>query len=92
MNNSADLLKELRIDRSAPPPPTSRRGLWIALAAIVALIVLALVAWAVFGRARGVEVQTATVTAIGNGGDANSVAVVQSTFSVSTGIKDLGGL
>jgi len=32
------------------------------------------------------------VTAIGNGGDANSVAVVQSTFSVSTGIKDLGGL
>lgn len=32
------------------------------------------------------------VTAIGNGGDANSVAVVQSTYSVSTGIKDLGGL
>jgi type IV pilus assembly protein PilX len=32
------------------------------------------------------------VTAIGNGGDANSVAVVQSTYSVTTGIKDLGGL
>ncbi|HZX77420.1 efflux RND transporter periplasmic adaptor subunit [Lysobacter sp.] len=73
MNNSADLLKELRIDRSAPPPPPSRRGLWIALAAIAALIVLALVAWAVFGRSRGVEVQTATVTAIGNGGGSASV-------------------
>jgi len=32
------------------------------------------------------------VTAIGNGGDLNSVAVVQSTYSVSTGVKDLGGL
>ena len=73
MNNSADLLKELRIDRNAPPPPPSRRGLWIALAAIAALIVLALVAWAVFGRSRGVEVQTATVTAIGNGGGSASV-------------------
>lgn len=73
MNNSADLLKELRIDRSAPPPPPSRRGLWIALAAVAALIVLALVAWAVFGRSRGVEVQTATVTAIGNGGGSASV-------------------
>lgn len=73
MNNSADLLKELRIDRSAPPPPPSRRGLWIVLAAVAALIVLALVAWAVFGRSRGVEVQTATVTAIGNGGSSASV-------------------
>jgi type IV pilus assembly protein PilX len=32
------------------------------------------------------------VTATGNGGDANSIAVVQSTYSVSTGVKDLGGL
>ncbi|GAA5069604.1 efflux RND transporter periplasmic adaptor subunit [Lysobacter panacisoli] len=73
MNNSADLLKELRIDRSAPPPPPSRRGLWIALAAAAALVVLALIAWAVLGRSRGVEVQTATVAAIGNGGGSASV-------------------
>ena len=41
MNTSADLLKELRIDRKAPPPePTSRRGLWITLGVIVALLAL----------------------------------------------------
>ena len=40
MANSADLLKELRIDRSAPPPP-SRRGLWIALAVAGAVVLLA---------------------------------------------------
>lgn len=73
MNNSADLLKELRIDRSAPPPPPSRRGLWIALGSVAALLVIALVSWAVFGRSRGVEVQTATVTAIGNGDSSASV-------------------
>lgn len=92
MNNSADLLKELRIDRSAPPPPPSRRGLWIALAAIAAVLVLALVAWAVFGRSRGVEVQTATVTAIGNGGanasvlDATGYVVARRMATVSAKI------
>ena len=50
MNNSADLLKELRIDRKAPPPPPSRRGLWIALAVAGAPCVLALAGWALFGR------------------------------------------
>jgi type IV pilus assembly protein PilX len=45
-----------------------------------------------FGLAPSGTARVYQVTAIGNGGDANSVAVVQSTYSVSTGIKDLGGL
>jgi RND family efflux transporter MFP subunit len=73
MNTSADLLKELRIDRSAAPPP-SRRGLWIGLAIAAAVVlVLSLAAWALFGRDQGVEVHTAPVAAIGNGGANASV-------------------
>ena len=72
MNTSADLLKELRIDRSAPPPP-SRRGLWIGLGVAAAVIVLALLAWALFGRDKAIEVRTAAVVAIGDGGGSASV-------------------
>jgi RND family efflux transporter MFP subunit len=72
MNSSADLLKQLRIDRSAPPP-ASRRGLWIALAITAAVLVLLLLGWTVFGRDRAIEVRTADVVAIGNGGGSASV-------------------
>lgn len=71
MNNS-DLLKELRIDRSAAPPP-SRTGLWIGLGIAAAVLVLALVGWAVFGRDRAIEVKTADVTAVDSGGGSASV-------------------
>ncbi|MBC7991234.1 MAG: efflux RND transporter periplasmic adaptor subunit, partial [Luteimonas sp.] len=47
MNTSADLLKELRIDRKAAPPPASRRGLWIAVVAVAVLLLLAVAGWAV---------------------------------------------
>jgi RND family efflux transporter MFP subunit len=66
MNSSADLLKELRIDRSAPPPE-SRRGLWIALVAVAIVLILAAAAWAVVTRNAGITVHIATVVAIGNG-------------------------
>jgi RND family efflux transporter MFP subunit len=69
--NNADLLKELRIDRSAPPPAPSRTGLWIGMGIALAVVVLALAAWALFGRDDAIEVKTATVAALDSGGSAS---------------------
>jgi len=77
MNTNAELLKELRIDRNAPPPP-SRRGLWITLAVVVAVLLVAGAAWAILGRDRGIEVQVATVQATG-GGDSGATSVLDAT-------------
>ncbi len=74
MNTSADLLKELRIDRKAPPPREPRRGLWIGLAiAAAVLVALAVGGWWLFGRDQGIEVRTAPVAAIASGGASASV-------------------
>jgi RND family efflux transporter MFP subunit len=73
MNSSADLLKQLRIDRSAPPPQGSRRGLWIALAAVVLVLAMAGIAWALLGRDTAINVHTDTAVAIGNGAASSSV-------------------
>lgn len=75
MNASAELLKELRIDRqkgAAPPPSSPRRGLWITLA-VVALVLLAGVGWFAFGREKPLEVTTAPVLAIQQGTASSSV-------------------
>ena len=73
MNTPADLLNALKIDRSAPPPPASRKGLWIGLAVVAVLLVLAAAGWFAFGRDDAIEVRTAEVVAIGNGGGSASV-------------------
>ena len=75
MNKAADLLNELRIDRGAPAPASSRRGLWLTLGigAAVLAIPIAIGAWALFGRYDAVEVQTAQVVAIGGSGGNASV-------------------
>jgi len=72
MNASAELLKELRIDRKAPPPAPQRRWLWIVLAVIV-LLALAGGAWFFLGRARPVEVRTAPVVSMDSAGAGASV-------------------
>ncbi|MDC6711138.1 biotin/lipoyl-binding protein, partial [Leclercia adecarboxylata] len=56
----------------SPPPSPPRRGRWIALA-VVLLIVLAGLAWFVFGRERPITVTTAPVVAIQQGGASSSV-------------------
>lgn len=74
MNKSADLLKELRIDRkAAPSEPPSRRGLWTGLGIVALLVVLGLGGWLWFGRDRGIPVRTAPVVAIGSNGASASV-------------------
>jgi RND family efflux transporter MFP subunit len=91
MNTSADLLKELRIDRKAAPPP-SRRGLWTALIVIAVIAALGVGLWLFLTRDKGVEVRTATVAAIGSGGtsasvlDATGYVVARRTATVSAKI------
>jgi RND family efflux transporter MFP subunit len=71
MNRQEDLLNELRIDRSAPPPP-SRRGWWIAASVLVALALVVLAGWKLFGS-KAVEVHTATVATASSSGGSTSV-------------------
>ncbi|WP_295968968.1 efflux RND transporter periplasmic adaptor subunit [uncultured Xanthomonas sp.] len=74
MSTSSDLLKELRIDRKAPPSePPSRRGLWIAVVLLVLLLALGAGGWWLFGRSKPLEVRTAAVVAIAPGSSSASV-------------------
>ena len=79
MNNSAELLKELRIDRTAPAAPgpaTPRRWLWWVLGLLLVLV-LAVVAGIAFGRGKPIEVRTAPVVAIGQ--DSASASVLDAS-------------
>ena len=78
MNSSADLLKSLKIDRSAPPPPAPRKGLWIGLAVAGAVVVLGAAGWFALNRDSGIEVRTGDTVAIGSGGTA-SASVLDAT-------------
>lgn len=73
MSTSAELLKELRIDRNAPAgPPPSRRGVWIGVAGVV-LLLLAAAGWWWLGRRPAIEVRTAPVVTIAAAGSSASV-------------------
>lgn len=72
MTENRDLLKELRIDRSAPPP---REGVptwaWIA-GGLAALLVVGVLAWWLMARSAAPEVRTAQAVAIGGSGGAGA--------------------
>ncbi len=77
MTSNADLLNALKIDRSTPPPPASRKGLWLALLAAGAVVIAGIGFMALRGG-KGVEVRVAEATAIGGAGS-GSASVLDAT-------------
>ena len=90
MTTKADLLRELRIDRTAAPPPR-RRWPWITLAVLGGLLVLALLVSMLSGG-EAAEVRVAPVEAAGAGAapasvlDASGYVVARRMATVSAKI------
>ena len=86
MNASAELLKELRIDRSAAPPPrgpsSSRRWLWVVIGLVLALL-LALVIGALVSRKPTITVETAPVVAMAQAGGGSTAVLDASGYVVA---------
>lgn len=72
MSASADLLKELRIDRKAAPPAPPGRGPRVVFGVLVVIALAGAGAWWML-RHKPVDVRTAPVAAIAAGGESASV-------------------
>jgi RND family efflux transporter MFP subunit len=72
MNDTSNLLNQLRIDRRDEGPPTRGRA-WMVGAAILLPLLLFASWWAWSARGAAVAVQTATARAVGGGGGSASV-------------------
>ncbi|MUV13471.1 efflux RND transporter periplasmic adaptor subunit [Noviluteimonas gilva] len=79
MPASADLLKELRIDRSAPPPARDGNKRWVFIAIGAGLLAVILGAWVVLGRDKATEVETAQVTSVGGANGSGAATVLDAT-------------
>lgn len=82
MSTNADLLKSLKIDRNASPPP-ARKGPWIALAAVAVLALLGAGGWWLLGRDAGIEVRTASAVPLSAGGGAAASVLDASGYVVA---------
>jgi RND family efflux transporter MFP subunit len=69
--NQSDLLKELRIDRTAPPPPPGRGRLWVVVGLVLVLGALALLV--ALGRTPQIRVKVVAAEAAGAARGAASV-------------------
>lgn len=81
MNDSTDLLKELRIDRR-PPAPVRQRNAWPWLLVIVVLLAATATAWWLFGRQPAIAVRTAQAIAVPTGTSA-AASVLDATGYVT---------
>jgi RND family efflux transporter MFP subunit len=72
MSRPDELLKELRIDRTAMAPPPSRTGLWLALA-LGLPVLIGVGAWLALRGPKAVEVHTASVSVAASGAAGASV-------------------
>lgn len=86
MNASAELLKELRIDRSAAPPPrgpsSSRRWLWLVVGLVLVLLI-ALAVGALFSGKPAATVETAPVVAMAQAGSGSTAVLDASGYVVA---------
>lgn len=80
MSDASELLKELRIERNAPPPARARRWPW--LFAVLVLAGIAAIAWLVL-KPSPLEVRTAKVAAITGEAANTSSSVLDATGYVT---------
>ena len=80
MSDASELLKELRIERHAPPPAPARRWPWIV--AVLALLAIVAIAWLAL-KPSPLAVRTAQVSAIIGEAAASASSVLDATGYVT---------